>query len=522
MVDAGGSLNEHIPGFNCVRWRALKLSQEDAEKFSASRDRPQFLITQASTAGHLGVTPDPPRPPPVEPELPSDDENVGGPPLDEPEPPAVLTDDACAAHVRARMEGFAHLYGHAGGGAVSHTFDPSIILAFLKYAENLKAGADIAQSLIDAGEIFFGRRGTQRHLGDVGRRGQHMVPSLNLLRAGRQRLDLLSMLFERRLFLRFEFWRYLIIDGSPIFGFSFEATREDRIAIPLSTCSSLLGMLGLDLNACYETRLGVLTTTGYGKSGVVKKLSNLLHIFLQQCPSKEEFTRQRRQVKNILTDQGTEKAVADSGFCLPGFPHHDPGTPESWAYPECLYIAGHLHIIFNALEEAIKQMDGYHDYITHLNYIETLLSDKMLRRKFQSILPLPLRDLFKAYSTVHIDWRWEMLSKALVVLIPLLSILQQHFDVEKMKATDNKGRRVSTEKIANCAKALRVPFIAEFSEMIRCVGHILEEFAHKLEGCLCHKVGRDINEIVNGGWGRAGRGGGRCVWGGGGLGGVLV
>ena len=38
---------------------------------------------------------------------------------------------------------------------------------------------------------------------------------------------------------------------------------------------------------------------------------------------------------------------------------------------------------------------------------------------------------FKHYSTVHIDWRWEMLSIALDVLIPLIGILVAKLSLEK-------------------------------------------------------------------------------------------
>ena len=143
--------------------------------------------------------------------------------------------------------------------------------------------------------------------------------------------------------------------------------------------------------------------------------------------------------------------------------------------------------MFNALETSVKDMDVYEDWITHLRHVETFLSDKKLRRKFQSTLPPEFQPLFKSYATVHIDWRWEMLSKALDVLIPLLPVMISHWNEDLLLSSDS-GKRLKSEDTKNCGKALKRPYFAELSELVRLHGKILDEGAHALEGCRCHKV----------------------------------
>ena len=42
------------------------------------------------------------------------------------------------------------------------------------------------------------------------------------------------------------------------------------------------------------------------------------------------------------------------------------------------------------------------------------------------------RSLFDHYSTVHVNWEWEFLTRALQPLIPLLKHVGQYFDVQTM------------------------------------------------------------------------------------------
>ena len=148
------------------------------------------------------------------------------------------------------------------------------------------------------------------------------------------------------------------------------------------------------------------------------------------------------------------------------------------------------------MEEAVKEISFYDDYIRALRHVEDFLSDKQIRRKYMSTLPENLRPLFASYSTVHIDWRWAFLAKALTKLIPLIEVMKQNWDVNQILSSDS-GKKLSNETVRNCEKALFRPFFAEIGEMLRLHGDVLQRSAHALEGCECHKVCRHTELLAS-------------------------
>ena len=147
----------------------------------------------------------------------------------------------------------------------------------------------------------------------------------------------------------------------------------------------------------------------------------------------------------------------------------------SFMYPRCLTLPGHLHILYNALEEGVKDMPIYKDYIDLLRIFQNMLSQRPLREKFQEscIKGKACYSLFNSYQTVHIDWRWEFLSKALDHLIPLIVYLRAHFDPQKMLAGDTGMLKCALIKQVH--DALQRPCFDEMSEMLRVAGKPLRE-----------------------------------------------
>ena len=100
---------------------------------------------------------------------------------------------------------------------------------------------------------------------------------------------------------------------------------------------------------------------------------------------------------------------------------------DYYMYPNLLNLNEHLHILYNAVKEGIEAMENHKDYLDKLRCVEGFLSDRALRRAYQArceFESVKERDTFTHYSTVHIDWRWEFLSKALNRLVPLIRCMQ--------------------------------------------------------------------------------------------------
>ena len=87
----------------------------------------------------------------------------------------------------------------------------------------------------------------------------------------RVRLDILNVLYERLLFLQFEFLRYYNPDSSPQLGLQWLAVCEDRFALPKDTCHDLRQCVGLDLNDHFQSRRMPLSTYGRGHGTWISK-----------------------------------------------------------------------------------------------------------------------------------------------------------------------------------------------------------------------------------------------------------
>lgn len=156
-----------------------------------------------------------------------------------------------------------------------------------------------------------------------------------------------------------------------------------------------------------------------------------------------------------------------------------------------LGLPGHIHIIYNALAACAQKLEFMPQFLEHLSAMEEFMSTKALRNKFRvSCLGSNelLKAAFKNYSTVHIDWRWEFLSKALDRLIPLWPYMWEHWNETAMLS----GETTSSDR--KCVKkvtiALKTAHLIEFAEMLRVHGAVLEFYVGKLEGCWCHQVSR--------------------------------
>ena len=94
--------------------------------------------------------------------------------------------------------------------------------------------------------------------------------------------------------------------------------------------------------------------------------------------------------------------------------------------------------------------------------------------------------LFEHYSVTHIDWRWEMLSKVLDKMVPLLFIMSEHFVLDKILHSDS-GTPLDSQVSKAAATVLQIRGFPTQCEMVRVHGKSVEHFGHRLEGCPCHQ-----------------------------------
>jgi hypothetical protein len=481
---AGGTLNHHFADYAALSWKVLSLSSDMCDRLVGFDGDAIYIETPRFYCVAIGVEPAPALPH-LQPPIALDDAfdlSVG---VDSNFVAAAASPLAPSAQgdVRARLLG---LHTVNTSGTVDRRYTPQAILSSLQLARRLKPSAQLGESLSHAADLFFG---ADSELGTDLRNGAVPMPSVDLLRMARVRLDLMSILWERRLSGLFRYARYIMIDSSPQLGFNFLCMREDRIAIPRDAFISPEYRASFDINAGFETRICPISTLGLGNAGAVKKGLNTAGVYLMESTAMVQFHDKRCEVKGSTMDSGTEKVVGDDPVqVLPKCQNlYSPEDRMSYMYPNNLHLCGHLHVLFNALETAVKGLDLASRFMDCMLILQTFMSNKQLRRKFQtSCLGVghPDRSRFDAYSTVHIDWRWEFLSRALDTLVPLYETLQRFFDKAKMLTGETGMLTISV--VASLAQVLATPNIVEFGEMLRVVGKVLEKCAHKLEGCWCH------------------------------------
>ncbi len=138
------------------------------------------------------------------------------------------------------------------GGAVSHRYKVPALLACVRLSANLKPQAKLGDALADAAEIMFGEASSSAQL-DL-RDGHRRLPSVEVLRMARVRLDMCSILSERLLSQKFTYRRSV----TPVRRASLDTTIScaERIALRYHALSRLGRSSGATLTSMHAARAG--------------------------------------------------------------------------------------------------------------------------------------------------------------------------------------------------------------------------------------------------------------------------
>ena len=184
----------------------------------------------------------------------------------------------------------------------------------------------------------------------------------------------------------------------------------------------------------------------------------------------EDFHTIRNEVFGSTMDSGTENDVGNDtvGIIARFAGLFNPEDPQSFMYPKLLHMLGHLHLLFNALETSVKKLEMAAKFFNALRAIESFLSNRQLRRKFQvsclSTAPPGVSQKFDGYGTVHIDWRCEFLSLALDKLVPLFELLRTSWDEDAVAQGESGDlKRTVIKEMTN---AVRMHNFLVFAEML--------------------------------------------------------
>ena len=155
-------------------------------------------------------------------------------------------------------------------------------------------------------------------------------------------------------------------DSSPQLGYNFFCMREERIRIPRSELNFVFKH-GYDLSGAFESRLCPASVLGHKNASLAKKSINSSNVYLMESDTEPDFHEKRCEVRGGLSDQGTEKGLGDDTILalrrFADYAHENPDT--LFMYPLCLMFPGMLHVLYNALQEAILSEPSSADFLEY-------------------------------------------------------------------------------------------------------------------------------------------------------------
>jgi len=190
----------------------------------------------------------------------------------------------------------------------------------------------------------------------------------------------------------------------------------------------------------------------------------------------------------MCTDQGAERGICDETVRVLGdFAASPFSRKDAYLFPKALWVPGHLHILFNALEEACKKIEISSTFFAALTSIIGLFGEPDLRRKFQNdcCRTAAERAEFNVGGRHHVDWRWEFMGPAIAWVLDHWDTIRACWDRDKMSFSESGSlKRAVILEVDTIIK--EYPQFELHGEMFKAAGELFERWAGSLEGCECH------------------------------------
>ena len=220
---------------------------------------------------------------------------------------------------------------------------------------------------------------------------------------------------------------------------------------------------------------------------LVHKIHALLHQLFVDLGHWGSVSQLARCITSSCTDQGVESGIHSApatvdtlkadGF-LPEFTTsfaHDgqfgssssdvPGAGGSMGsaqaagtaaaqvlFATCLWVAGPLHIIHNALEMILQQMLHSNKFLRQIRTITGFLKHQGLRELFCKVClvgeSVKYHFLFMRFPEVFVDWRWGSLLKVCDHLLSIKGVSVAHWNGKAMAQKRGKKRRLDDDATA--------------------------------------------------------------------------
>ena len=388
----GGMLSDHFQEHLDNQWRVLTIDPGATDMARAYLEPTRIFsfITKRGYADHLGV-----KPTTVQAYVaPSNQEDVDlqmHAEIEQERPEShdaggVAHGPAVVAPKSMALQRLESNYVTQSQGTVTHRYTPASLLRYLELARHVRPNHSLEDVVTAAAGLLLPEDESES-LDKALHEKQVHLPSIDLMRFARQRLDLLSVLWNQRTYLiPNEIW-FQLTDASPQSGVNFLATIRDTFVIPTAAQVSICNtIVELRLDDKYRSELELLSTIGRGKAGLIKKTRNVVNLVLMTCGTDERFHADRKACRGNVTDQGTETGINDESIeIIQRYQDKfDKSTAEAYIYPNSLNWIGNLHVLYDALEVASKKNPTYKEFQDNVRELLAFVTDKDLMEQFKA------------------------------------------------------------------------------------------------------------------------------------------
>ena len=381
-------------------------------------------------------------------------------------------------------------------------YHPEHMLASLRASLHVGNKEKVRAQLLNALRFFHPRN--WRSVASTTRKLEQ-VPHKATNRRNIVRLDMAAMLARRQWYkANGPTYRYLAYDASPQRGLEFFATVE-RVVRRRALHVAASGASGSMPEV--ESRVLPLTVLGCGRMGLAEKTQAHIHqVWLEYGPSVADVRKASSDVRQCLSDMGTELGIADArdvvAQCIGqgGERNADVG----FLYPLALVVPGPQHIIDTATQRGLEALPWWPDWQRSAKAVCQWLRPHGHRQLLQERLLSAGGDHAQAHikslntacdSFAH--WRWKTIATVTRDLVrkqdAVVSATSGLQSASALSSRDGGGAAAFLSAVAD----------AEFWRRAVALGQLvapLASYSAWLRGCDCHEAERLAGKSVDCEW----------------------
>lgn len=326
-------------------------------------------------------------------------------------------------------------------------------------------------------------------------KGMPPVPNRESLRKSLIKLDLFLML-HRRVFhhpnsVGYHVHRFLSADASPQAHQNFFCAIEDVVRQPVNFRGSD-GFNAFKEGFEVERRSLPALTLGKGAASAAHKARLLVHCACLEY-GQDSLSTWRSQIVSFLSDQGVERNLCHYPVNLEGnlaeflssfsADAKAGSSQDPILFPLSFSVPGILHIMFNALEESILQIDEWKRMEQQLQaachvvsepHSQSLILDKLFKEASASD-----RATVEAFTAKLLNWRWQSLQEVVHQWFAVYPLIKDRWDPAVFPDESSKYVQLVTEALGSSWHYLFLSWLCMYTSV---VGREATWF----EGCFCH------------------------------------